>query len=94
LLLSSVSVAEIAIKHAIGKMSLDVPLEEFVRTGMANGQLIELPLRAAHCVRLANLPLHHRDPFDRLLIATAQADDLTLLSNDSEFAQYGVKLAW
>ena len=71
LFMSSISVAEMAIKSAIGKLSLDLPLDQFVTTGMRNGQIAELPLRSSHAIRLASLPLHHRDPFDRLLIATA-----------------------
>jgi clan AA aspartic protease len=66
LFMSSISVAEMAIKSAIGKLSLDLPLDQFVTTGMQNAQIVELPLRSTHAIRLASLPLHHRDPFDRL----------------------------
>ena len=94
LLISAACIAEMAIKVRLGKLSLDVPLAEFVASGMKNSQIAELPLRATHAVRLADLPLHHRDPFDRLLIVTALAEDLTLLTNDTEIRKYGVKTAW
>jgi PIN domain nuclease of toxin-antitoxin system len=94
LYLSAISVVEIAIKTAIGRLSLDLPLPDFISTGMQNAGIIELELRAAHGIRLATLPPHHRDPFDRLLVATAIENDLTLLSDDAEFRKYDVRLAW
>jgi PIN domain nuclease of toxin-antitoxin system len=61
---------------------------------MANGQIHEVPLRIAHSLRLADLLSLHRDPFDRLLIATALEEDMTLLTNDADIHRYSLKLAW
>jgi len=94
LLMSAVSVAEMAIKIRLGRLTLDVPLKDFVKTGMTTGRILELPLVASHAARLADLPLHHRDPFDRLLIATAIEEDLTLLTNDPEIRKYFVQTTW
>lgn len=94
LLISAVSAAELAIKLAAGKLTLDMPLSELWTTGTRNGQLLELPLRAVHALRMQSLPLHHRDPFDRMLVATALEEELTLLTNDHVFRQYPVQIAW
>lgn len=53
-----------------------------------------LEIRASHALRVVALPLHHRDPFDRMLIAQAQVEDMTLVSADSTFNQYEVSLLW
>jgi len=94
LYLSAISVVEMAIKVGIGKLSVDVPLPEFVSVGMKNAGILEIQLRAAHALRLATLPPHHRDPFDRLLVATAQEEGLTLLSDDAEIRKYDVNILW
>ena len=94
LFFSSVSVAEMAIKIAAGKLTLGTPFGDFVEMGMRNAGIISVPLLAASAMRLANLPAHHRDPFDRLLIATALEDDLILLTNDSEIRKYPVRVVW
>jgi PIN domain nuclease of toxin-antitoxin system len=61
---------------------------------MRNARVVELPLSAAHAAKLATLPLHHRDPFDRMLVATAMLDNLTLLTDDPEIRKYAVQTAW
>lgn len=94
LFISAISIAEMAIKVGIGKLTLDVELSEFLHTGMKNSQISELPLGSSHAIRLATLPLHHRDPFDRLLVATAMEENLTLLTDDVEIRKYPVNLAW
>jgi PIN domain nuclease of toxin-antitoxin system len=92
--LSAVSVAEMAIKHAAGKLKLDLPLEEFLATGMSHAQIMELPLRNDHAVLLQSLPMHHRDPFDRMLVAQAQVEELTLLTQDINITKYNVRTIW
>jgi PIN domain nuclease of toxin-antitoxin system len=94
LFMSVVSIAEVAIKVSTGKLSLGVPMPEFVEAGMKNGQIAEMPLRMPHAITLSTLPFHHRDPFDRLLIATAIVEDLTILTNDPEMGKYAVNIAW
>jgi len=82
---------EIAIKVAIGRLTF--PVEKLETEVVENGFEL-LALSTQHIMQIANLPLHHRDPFDRLLIAMAQKESLTLLSRDEMFASYDVSLAW
>jgi len=94
LFLSSISIAEMAIKIAAGKLTLGAPFGEFVEMGMQNAGIVSVPLSAASATRLADLPLHHRDPFDRLLVATAQEENLIFLTNDPEIHKYSVAVVW
>ena len=83
---SAASYWEIAIKAALGKLQLaDDPLEFIENSGFT-----ELPVYFRHAVIAASLPLHHRDPFDRMLIAQAQAEGLTLVTDDSQITLYDV----
>ena len=83
---SAASYWEIAIKAALGKLQLaDDPLEFIENSGFT-----ELPVYFRHAVLAASLPLHHHDPFDRMLIAQAQAEELTLVTDDSHIARYDV----
>lgn len=87
--LSAVVVAELAVKLSIGKLRLSMPLAELV----VDHDFEPLELTAAHAERLADLPLLHRDPFDRLLIAQAIAEGLTLVTADHRVLAYpGVTL--
>jgi PIN domain nuclease of toxin-antitoxin system len=88
---SSASTWEIAIKSAIGKIDADV--DEIVTASAATG-FVELPVRMVHTARVRRLPALHRDPFDRLLIAQALEEGLTLVSRDPAFADYGVSTLW
>lgn len=88
LMFSVVSFAEIGVKAAIGKLVIPDDLHEhIVRSGLRI-----LGLAADHGLAVADLPLHHRDPFDRLLIAQARSEDLTVLTADVRFADYDVAL--
>jgi len=92
LLLSVVSEAEVAIKTRLGK--LDLNRDELALICM-NASIVSYPLRQKHVDRLFELPLHHKDPFDRLIIATALSDDIPVISSDKEFRRYrGLKLIW
>jgi PIN domain nuclease of toxin-antitoxin system len=91
---SPASYWEIAIKVGIGKYNLAAPYEDFWRNAIdANGFQV-LHILPRHTVRLTTLPHHHKDPFDRLLVAQALADGLTLVSADSAFDPYGVPRVW
>jgi PIN domain nuclease of toxin-antitoxin system len=90
LLLSVISVTEMAIKVSNKKLDLKQPLETFVKEGMMKFKMLELVLRRPHALKLAELPMHHRDPFDRLLLAQAAFEGLTLLSQDKQMQSYGV----
>ena len=94
LLISPGSLWELAIKIGLGKFSLDRSTEEFFTTELATNQLQLLPITAAHAARVADLPRHHRDPFDRLLVAQALCEDVPLLSADAAFDVYGVRRVW
>lgn len=91
--LSIVSLWEISIKTSIGKLTLRGELAE-VEDFMATGAIRLLPISFEHLLQLQHLPLHHRDPFDRLLIAQAITENLTLVSRDTVFPQYGISLVW
>jgi PIN domain nuclease of toxin-antitoxin system len=94
LMFSMASLWELTIKIASGKLTLaGSSVRDIVATLRKNGVGI-LPIRIEHILRLETLPLHHRDPFDRLLIVQAMEDDLTILTNDAQFRHYPAKLIW
>jgi PIN domain nuclease of toxin-antitoxin system len=92
LLLSVASVWEIQIKFQLGKLKLSTPLRELVDSQVETNDLRILPVELAHVLVLDTLPFHHKDPFDRLLIAQCIHEDVTLVSADREFAAYSVRL--
>ncbi len=92
--LSIVSIWEMQIKHQIGKLRLDMPLKDIIE-GQCDANTLEImPLRLNHIFGLQNLPPHHKDPFDRLLIVQSRAESVSLVSSDRMFRQYGVTLFW
>jgi PIN domain nuclease of toxin-antitoxin system len=90
---SVVSLWEIAVKVQIGKLSLPSNAE-YYRTHLQALQAKALPVTVEHSMALMSLPLHHRDPFDRLLIAQAASEGLTLASRDRVFQAYGTQVVW
>ncbi|MDP2412815.1 type II toxin-antitoxin system VapC family toxin [Daejeonella sp.] len=91
--ISIASFWEIAIKSSLGKLKLDIPFQELKFLAINNGFEI-LPLTFEHTNRLVNLDFHHKDPFDRLIIAQAITDKLTIIGKDRNFAPYSVKIIW
>jgi PIN domain nuclease of toxin-antitoxin system len=91
---SAICAWEIAIKLGIGKIQLSDPIDLFMSQGMRNAKAIELPVRTAHAIRAASLPLHHRDPFDRLLLAQAAVESLSIVTSDRQFESYGIPVIW
>ncbi len=85
---------EIGIKDSLGKLTLPEPFEQLFPARLDASNIVILPILVPHLHEHRRLPFHHNDPFDRLLIAQALAEDLTLVSCDSEFAPYGVKVLW
>jgi PIN domain nuclease of toxin-antitoxin system len=85
---------EIAIKVSLGQLTVDSSLERFLTEQMAANGFQPLPITLGHVARVAALPFHHRDPFDRLLIAQALDVDLTIVSADPVFRRYGVRRVW
>jgi PIN domain nuclease of toxin-antitoxin system len=92
--LSVVSVWELAIKISLDKLRLAQPLHRFVPEQLAANRIRLLPLELSHVTRVSDLPWHHRDPFDRLLVAQAAAEGLTLVTRDKALAAYGVTTLW
>ena len=91
LFVSAVSTWELAIKSALGKIDLDLPrlVAALDRVGAA-----KLPVTIEHTLRVRDLPRHHRDPFDRLLIAQALEEGATIVSADRTFGAYAVPVLW
>lgn len=94
LLLSMASLWEIAIKIGVGKLSLSQPLPMLVATELQYYHVDVLAIANAHVVRVATLPPHHRDPFDRMLVAQCQVENLPLVSRDPAFDAYGIQRLW
>ena len=92
LLLSVASVWEMQIKLQLGKLKLSLPLKELVESQQEANDLQLLSVELEHVLALDALPFHHKDPFDRLLIAQSIEEDVTLVSADSKFSAYLVKL--
>jgi PIN domain nuclease of toxin-antitoxin system len=92
--LSIASVWELAIKVSLGKLELDDPLAAVVDAAIHDSNAALLGISTLHAIRVAALPWHHRDPFDRMLVAQALENDLTLLSADAAFDAYGVRRVW
>lgn len=88
--LSAASASEIVIKYGLGRLSLPQHPRTYLPTIVRRSGTTPLPIEFDHVHRVADLPSHHRDPFDRLLIAQAQALQLTLVTADSRLARYDV----
>jgi PIN domain nuclease of toxin-antitoxin system len=92
--ISPASYWELAIKISVGKYTLVQPYEDFLRQGIDGNGFIILPIHWRHTARLTNMPFHHRDPFDRLMIAQALVEQMPIVSNDALFDPYGVQRLW
>lgn len=94
LFLSMASIWEMQIKIQLGKLKFILPLADVIKEQQKANNIKLLPIEFHHILGLEKLPLHHKDPFDRLLIAQAQVEDLVVISNDSWFTNYDIKLKW
>ena len=94
LVLSVVSVWEIAIKMALGKFSLDEDLEGFIMEALEANRVVPLPVSMNHALYVSHLPDHHRDPFDRLLVAQSMIERLPIVTADRNLAKYDVEVVW
>ena len=92
--LSAASSWEISLKYALGKLPLPMPPIEYVLSRMETSGTSPLPIQHGHALHAGGLPLHHADPFDRLLIAQAQLENLKILTADRLFEAYQVGLLW
>jgi PIN domain nuclease of toxin-antitoxin system len=94
LLLSMASAWEIQIKYQLGKLTLRMPLADIVANQQESNGLKLLSISFSHILALQDLPMVHRDPFDRLLAAQAKVENIALLTVDAVFAQYPIKVMW
>lgn len=90
LYLSSASAWEMVIKASLGKLALPDPPETFIRAQLLSNAVEALPVTIDHTIRLASLPYIHRDPFDRMLVAQANCETLTLATDDPAIRHYDV----
>jgi PIN domain nuclease of toxin-antitoxin system len=81
---------EVAIKISLGKYALTEPIDVFIARELATNQFRILPIEPRHVAPLASLPVHHRDPFDRLIIAQAMSEQIPVVSADVVFDQYPI----
>lgn len=94
LLLSTATIWEIAIKVAKGNLPLSLPYRPWMDKAIADLDLTILPITLDHAERQIGLPFHHRDPFDRLIIAQSLAENMAVVSADKAFDAYGVTRLW
>ena len=94
ILISPASYWEIAIKVSIGKWTLNRPYEEFVDLGLKRYGFQVLSILPIHTAKLIGLAFHHKDPFDRLLVAQALAEGIPIVSADLQLDPYGVQRLW
>jgi PIN domain nuclease of toxin-antitoxin system len=94
LLSSAATVWEVAIKVGQGKRRLSLPYRQWMDKAIADLDLAILPVTVAYAERQAGLPLHHKDPFDRLIIAQALVEGIAVICADPAFAAYGATRVW
>jgi len=92
--ISVVSLWEIMTKVQIGKLALPSPIGDYLAGKLRMNGVSVLPLTFAHVRRLEGIPLHHRDPFDRILIAQSLEENIPLVSSDPQFEKYPLQLIW
>jgi PIN domain nuclease of toxin-antitoxin system len=94
---SVVSVAscwEIAIKAGLGRLDVPRPIDRFIQDQLEVNGFSLLPIALEHVAAVAELPFHHRDPFDRMLAVQARLEELPVVSSDAVFRRYGVRRVW
>jgi PIN domain nuclease of toxin-antitoxin system len=92
--LSVASVWEMAIKVSLDKLEMPSPFTDFVDQQLRENTIALLDIKTAHTGIVATLPFHHRDPFDRLIIAQSTSEDFPIIGNDAIFSDYGIKRYW
>ncbi len=91
---SAASLWEMALKIKLGKLKMPEPFDTYVLRQIQINRMEVLPIHAPHVLETMKLPAHHRDPFDRLLVAQARREELTLISGDSAMRSYDVAILW
>ena len=92
--ISIASLWEIVIKHQLGRLGLGMDVPTFLEQHVSGRTLGVVPIELEHLVAYGELPLHHRDPFDRILVAQAKTLGLPVLTSDPTFSSYGIKTIW
>ena len=92
--LSMASCWELSIKSCIGKLKLKKPVERFVSEQMQQNGFLLLNIELRHVAKVESLALHHRDPFDRLLVTQAKTERMTLVTADAILSDYGIRCIW
>jgi len=93
-LISPATLWEMAIKVRLGKYTLPGPFGPFMDTQLSSNRIRLLPIEVRHTAILASMPFHHRDPFDRLIVAQALAESIGVVSVDAMLDAYGVSRLW
>jgi PIN domain nuclease of toxin-antitoxin system len=94
LYLSAASGWEMAIKAKIGKLKVQESIERLVLDRLSRYSMLGLPIQLSHALHVETLPPHHRDPFDRMLVAQSQVEEMPILTSDPLIAQYDVEVIW
>ena len=94
IVISPASYWEVAIKVSLGKYPLTVPFEQFFAEGIEGNAFSILPVEIRHAAVLASLPMHHKDPFDRMIVSQAIAEQIPVVSVDEAFDAYGITRLW
>jgi len=94
LYLSAATGWEIAIKAKLGRIHLPGRVDSFIAKQLELNDIFSLPIHMSHALNVYNMPNYHRDPFDRLIIAQAQLEKMSILTMDPQMARYGVKVVW
>ena len=85
---------EVSIKYALGRLEFDDPPERLIPSELKRNQIETVTIRNRHAFLAGRLPVHHKDPFDRMLIAQARIESFGIISNDSKFKLYDVEVYW
>jgi PIN domain nuclease of toxin-antitoxin system len=94
LFLSAASGWEIAIKAGLGRLHLQDGLEKVIPEQMLLNDIQGLPIQMSHALHVHALPQHHRDPFDRMLVAQCQLEEMPIITSDPQIAQYNLEVVW
>jgi len=94
LLLSVASAWEMVIKVALGRLKFTKDVDQFLREHLTTNSITPLSIQLQHATTVGNLPAHHRDPFDRMIIAQAISEQIPVITNDPEFKKYSAQLVW
>jgi len=93
-ILSMASIWEMSIKNSIGKLTFEQPFETFLPYQLHLNRIELLDIKLTHALAILNLPHHHRDPFDRLIIAQSMVENLPVITVDSTFKMYPIEILW